>query len=260
MANLPRDQHFRAACLGMSGGAEDKAALLRELVTADRLTVTHDAEIALAGALNGAAGVIVIAGTGSIAYGRNERGEAARAGGWGHIFGDEGGAFDMARHALRAMLREHEGWGPRTALTPALLEAATAADANELLHLWYTPEWPRSRIATLAPVVSRIAEEGDPVARGIVEGCARDLALLAASVRAQLWPEEESGGASATMAPAVSWAGGVFGSTVLLDRFRTLIELGGGVCREPQHGPAIGALLTAWHTAELLVVPEQLTE
>jgi len=248
-ASLARDQRFRAACFGMSGGPEDKAALLAEMAPADRLVVTHDAEIALAGALNGAPGVIVIAGTGLIAFGRNERGETARVAGWGHIFGDEGSAFDIVRQALRAALREHEGWGPRTALTPALLEATATRDAHELLHLWYTVEWPRSRVATLAPLVSRIAEEGDPTAVGIIESAAGSLALLAASARTQLFPE-------AGESPLVSWTGGVFSSPMLRDRFRTLTEVGGARYTEPQHGPALGALLVAWRTAELLVLPE----
>ncbi len=248
-AKLGREQRFRAACLGMSGGPEDKAALLEEMVPADRLVLTHDAEIALAGALNGRAGVIVIAGTGSIAFGRNEQGETARVAGWGHIFGDEGSAFDIVRQSLRAALREHEGWGPRTALTPALLEATATTNAHELLHLWYTHEWPRSRVATLAPMVSRIAEEGDPTAAAIIESAARSLALLAASVRTQLFSEEGE-------SPLVSWTGGVFRSAMLLGRFRMLTELGGAHCVEPQHGPAIGALLVAWRTADLLVLPE----
>jgi N-acetylglucosamine kinase-like BadF-type ATPase len=235
----------------MSGGPEDKSALLREMLAADRLTITHDAEIALAGAVDGGAGVIVIAGTGSIAFGKNSRGETARAGGWGHIFGDEGAAFDIARQALRAMLREYEGWGPRTALTPALLEATAAADAHDLLHLWYKIEWPRSRVAALAPLASRIAEEGDPVAVGILESSARDLAMLAASVREQIQEEDRL---------TVSWMGGVFRSPILLDRFRALVELGGARCAEPRHGPAIGALLMAWRTAELLVLPGPTTE
>jgi N-acetylglucosamine kinase len=235
----------------MSGGPEDKSALLREMVPADRLTITHDAEIALAGAVNGGAGVIVIAGTGSIAFGKNRQGVTARAGGWGHIFGDEGAAFDIARQALRAMLREQEGWGPRTALTPALLEATAAASAHDLLHVWYTIEWPRSRVAALAPLVSRIAEEGDPVAVGILESSARDLAMLAASAREQIQQEDRL---------TVSWTGGVFRSTILLDQFRALVELGGAICSQPRHGPAIGALLMAWRTAELLVLPGKTTE
>jgi N-acetylglucosamine kinase-like BadF-type ATPase len=257
-AGLRREQPFRAACLGMSGGPDDKAGLLAGMVAAEHLTVTHDAEIALAGALNGEPGVIVIAGTGAIAFGRNESGETARAGGWGYIFGDEGGAFGIVREALRAILREHEGWGPRTALTPALLETTGAANANQLLHLWYTPDWPRSRVAALAPLVSRMAEEGDPIARGIMESSARDLALLAGSVRAQLWGDG-IGGSDAKGVP-VSWTGGVFSSGILRERFRTLVELGGGKPVEPVHGAGVGALLIAWRFTGQPIVPERFVD
>src|SRR5277367_6006591 len=208
---------FKAACLGMSGGPDDKSALLRELIDADHLLITHDAAIALAGATGGEPGVIVIAGTGSMAYGQNARGETARAGGWGYIFGDEGGAFDIARQALRAVLREHEGWGGRTALTPALIEAVGASDANEMLHLLYTDAWPRSRVADLARTVDHMAEEGDPTAIGLMQQAAQQLALLIASVRRQLWSDGEP--------VPVSWTGGAFKSTTLLDRFRLLIAL-----------------------------------
>jgi N-acetylglucosamine kinase-like BadF-type ATPase len=236
--------HFRSACLGMSGGPDDKAALLKELIDADHAIVTHDARIALAGATGGKPGVVVIAGTGSIAFGENAAGETARAGGWGYIFGDEGGGFDIARQSLRAVLSEHEGWGPRTALTPALLEATSTGNANETLHQLYTPDWPRSRVAALAPLVDRIAAAGDPVAVAILNSAAHHLAMLAGSVRRQLWPEGE---------PSIlSWAGGVFNSAVLLERFRMLVQLDGSVVASPpEHSPAVGALLIAWKAAGL---------
>jgi len=185
---------------------------------------------------------VAIGGTGSIAFGQNARGETARTGGWGYLFGDEGGAFDIVRQALRAILREHEGWGGRTALTPALAEAASASDANQLLHIFYTPDWPRQRIAGLAEIVDRIAEDGDPVAIGVLHNAARDLALLVGSVRRQLWAEGES--------TRVAWVGGVFRSAALLERFRTLVSLAGNtICEAPRHGPAVGALLLAYRAA-----------
>jgi N-acetylglucosamine kinase-like BadF-type ATPase len=245
--HLPR-WHFRAACLGMSGGPGDKAALLHELIESDHTTITHDAMIALAGATSGEPGIIVIAGTGSMAFGQNLRGESARAGGWGYIFGDEGGAFDIARQALRAVLREHEGWGARTALTPALLESAGATDANEMLHSFYTAAWPRARVADLAKTVSRIAQEGDPIALRLLHQAAQELALLAGSVRRQLWNEAEP--------VVVSWAGGAFQSDPLLERFRMLIALEkDAVCAPPKHGPAAGALILAYKSAGLNVRP-----
>ena len=242
--------HFKAAVLGMSGGPGDKAALLAELIDAERLNVTHDAKIALAGALEGEPGIIVIAGTGSIAYGENAHGEAARAGGWGYIYGDEGGGFDIARQAVRAALREHEGWGPRTALTPAVIELTGATDANDALHRLYTTEWPRSRVAEMAMAVDRIASEGDPLAADILRHAAQQLALLAAAVRRQLWSE---GGLR------IAHVGGAFQSAILLDRFRTLIMLDGDAETEaPRRSPAAGALILAYKLAGLPTIPHPL--
>src|SRR5581483_10624602 len=137
----------RAACLGFSGGAHDKTALVHEAVRAGHYEVSDDAVIALAGATAGAPGIITIAGTGSICLGRNAAGTRARAGGWGYVFGDEGGAFDLTRQAVRAILRVEEGWGTRTALLPMLLAETGAQNANELMHRMYTEEFPRPRIA-----------------------------------------------------------------------------------------------------------------
>ena len=107
--------HFASACLGFSGGPADKEPLLREVLTADRILVTHDARIALSGATAGEPGMIAISGTGSIAFGCGPTGEVARAGGWGFIYGDEGGGFDIVRQALRAALRScspFSRWSP----------------------------------------------------------------------------------------------------------------------------------------------------
>ncbi len=155
---------IESACLGFSGGPADKETLVRELLPSARLVVTNDAVVALAGACAGDPGLITIAGTGSISLGRNGAGRVARAGGWGYIFGDEGGAFDIVRQALRAALRFEEGWGPATRLREILLEATGAADANELMHRFYTAEWPRSRVATFARQVDAAAGSGDEVA------------------------------------------------------------------------------------------------
>jgi N-acetylglucosamine kinase-like BadF-type ATPase len=235
---------FKAACFGMSGGPVDKAGLLHELIESEHWMVTHDAMTALAGATSGEPGIVAIGGTGSIAFAQNARGEIARAGGWGYLFGDEAGAFDIVRQSLRAVLREHEGWGARTALTPALIESGSASDANELLHMLYTPAWPRQRIAGLAQIVNRIAEEGDPTAIGVLQNAARELALMVGSVRRQLWAEGEP--------VRVAWVGGVFRSAILLERFRTLVSLEENTtCEAPKHGPAVGALLLAYRAAGL---------
>ncbi len=107
---------FASACFGFSGGPEDKEVHARNVVRSLKYKITHDSEIALSGATERKPGIIVIAGTGSMAFGRNAAFETARAGGWGYIFGDEGGAFDLTRRALRAALRFEEGWGRPTVL------------------------------------------------------------------------------------------------------------------------------------------------
>ena len=244
---------FRVACAGFSGGPEDKQPLLAEILRSDRLVVTTDAIIALAGATGGEPGVVTIAGTGSIAYGRNAAGKTARAGGWGYIYGDEGAGFDLARQAVRAALRQEEGWGPPTALHALFLEAAGAKSANELLHRFYTTDFPRPRIASFAPLVTRAAAEGDAVARGILIKAASELALLASAVRRRLFQPGET--------VRTAYMGGVFRSTVLRDQFRELIEQEpGNHCAPPLYAPAAGALLEAYRaggiTRSLSNVPD----
>jgi N-acetylglucosamine kinase-like BadF-type ATPase len=242
----PATVRFEAACFGMSGGPDDKREILAATLRVERLVVTNDAVIALAGATRTGQGIITIAGTGSIAFGRNPAGRTARAGGWGHIFGDEGGGFDIARQAVRAALRLEEGWGPPTVLREVLLAATGSETANQMLHRFYTDEWPRSRVATLAQVVDSAAQESDPVALGIIRGAAQHLAMLTGAVREELW--------SAGSPVELAYIGGVFQSRILLENFRTLVELHEGVrCSPPRRGPAEGALREAYRSAGLVL-------
>jgi len=233
---------FEAACFGMSGGPDDKREILAAALRVERLVVTDDAVIALAGAIGTGQGIITIAGTGSIAFGRNPAGRTARAGGWGYIFGDEGGGFDIARQAARAVLRLEEGWGPPTVLRETLLGATGSENANQMLHRFYTGEWPRSRVATLARLVDGAAVEKDAVARAILRGAAQQLAMLAGAVREELW--------APGAALEIAYIGGVFQSRLLLESFRALVELQEGVrCGAPRRSPAEGALREAYRSA-----------
>jgi len=230
---------FESACLGMSGGPDDKQAILAGMLRAEHLMVTTDAAIALAGATATGQGIVAIAGTGSMAFGRNGEGRTARAGGWGYVFGDEGSGFHIARQALRAALRMEEGWGPPTSLRQALLEATGCGNANAALHLFYTAEWPRARVAALAPLADAAAAEGDGVAMAILNRAAVELAMLVAAVRCQLWKPGEG--------VDVAYIGGVFQSGTVLEQFRSLVEMEpGNRCAPPRNGPAEGALLEAY--------------
>jgi len=200
--------------------------------------VTHDALIALSGATCGEPGLITIAGTGSIAFGRNASGKTARAGGWGYVFGDEGGGFYIVRQAVRAALRFEEGWGDPTSLRSMFLDATGEPDINDLLHRFYTPEFPRPRVAAFAKLVDDAAENGDAIALEILNDAARELATIAAAVRSQLFEKAD---------PArVAYIGGVFRSRTVL---ATFTELVGKSVAPPIYGPAAGALLEAYRAA-----------
>jgi N-acetylglucosamine kinase-like BadF-type ATPase len=243
-AGVPADAEFDAAVFGMSGGPADKREVIASLVRARRLEVTDDARIALLGATGGGPGIIVIAGTGSIALGRNAEDRVVRAGGWGYIFGDEGSGFDIVRQALRAALRAEEGWGPKTSLADRLKAATGAATANDVLHLFYMRGWPRDRVATLAPLVEQAALEGDAVARTVLQQAAQQLSTLAGSVRSQLFPKGSP--------VFVATVGGVFQCKMLAEFFRLLAELEpGGSVGPPRRDPACGALLAALRQAGL---------
>ena len=243
-AGLAPGPEFDAAVFGMSGGPRDKRDLIASLIRTRRLEVTDDARIALLGASGGGPGIIVIAGTGSIALGCNAEGRIVRAGGWGYIFGDEGSGFDLVRQALRASLRHEEGWGPPTTLTARLLQATGAASANDALHCFYTRDWPRDRVATLAPLVEQAALAADAVARSLLQQAAQQLSALAAAVRTQLFPK-----GSPVFTATV---GGMFQCKMLAEFFRLLVELEPGCSvGPPRHDPASGALLAAGQLAGL---------
>jgi N-acetylglucosamine kinase-like BadF-type ATPase len=234
---------FASACLGFSGGPAEKQSIVRQILGSDRILVTDDASIALSGALAGEPGIVIIAGTGSIAFGRNGEGRTARAGGWGYLFGDEGGGFWMVREALRAALRWEEGWGSPTALRAILLDSTGARNINDLMHRCYTPQFPRPRVASLALLVNYAAENGDPMAQKILGEAARELAQLARAVGSQLFNPQEP--------VRCAYAGGVFHSRTLLTSFREALDRGpdpgpGLVATAPVHDPAVGALLEAY--------------
>lgn len=228
---------FRSACLGFSGGPEDKESYARDLIRSSKYKITHDAEIALSGATAGEPGIIIIAGTGSMAFGRNAKNQTARAGGWGFVFGDEGGAFDLTRRALRAALQFEEGWGPSTILRDALLAATGAPTANHLLHRFYTTDYSRTGIAAFAPLVTQAAEDGDAIALEILECAAERLAWFVEGVYRNLFTNESV---------PVAHIGGVFRSAPLRASFADAILKSIG-CRvgPPRLGPAAGAVLEA---------------
>jgi N-acetylglucosamine kinase-like BadF-type ATPase len=138
--------------------------------------------IALVAGVDDDPGVVIIAGTGSIAYGRDAAGRTARAGGWGYLLGDEGGGFWIGRAALSAVVRHFDGRGPATLLTELVLEEMKLSSPTELIHAIYDHGLPRRSIAGMASVVQRAHEAGDAVASEILDRAATELTSAAASV------------------------------------------------------------------------------
>lgn len=177
------DTPFRAAWIGLAGvdRPNDRDRLLPHLKTlAGVVRLTNDAELALT-ALDGAAGVAVIAGTGSIAVGRDARGTMARSSGWGHIIGDEGSGYELGRLALKAAARASDSRGPQTALLPAVMAEWQLPRADAMIDRVY-PDGDKGLIARLSALVFAAAREGDAVARAIVREGAAELALAALAV------------------------------------------------------------------------------
>jgi glucosamine kinase len=186
-------RQIRAMCIGSSGaGRPEIAAKIRAMVgeldpqlSASRIVVVGDTVIALEAAFGAGPGVIAIAGTGSVAFGRDAAGRTARAGGWGFAVSDEGSGQWIGRQAVSAVLRARDRQ-QETALTSLILEAWKLVDLEALVRRANTtppPEFPR-----LFPVVLRAAENGDLVARELLVRAGEELAGLAAIVLRRIAP------------------------------------------------------------------------
>ncbi|MCK4272898.1 ATPase [bacterium] len=170
------------AGVGRPGEPERVAVLVKGLKIAREVVVDHDAMIALVGALGDQPGLIVIAGTGSIALGRNAAGRRARAGGWGYMLGDEGSGFFIARRALIAVLKAHDGRGRETALQEKILNRLHLTGPEQIIPLVYGRPMSHNEMATLAPLVFDAARDGDPLAAQILDLAGRELGLMAGAV------------------------------------------------------------------------------
>jgi N-acetylglucosamine kinase-like BadF-type ATPase len=171
-----------AAVAGAAGcdtesGRSRMADLLRPLLPGARVEVVHDTRLVLAAAgLD--AGIVLIAGTGSVAWGRTPSGEEARAGGWGHLLGDEGGGYWVAREAIRRALAEYDRGEPPGPSARVLLDATGAADPLELTAVFHADRAPERWAA-----LSHALLEADPA---LVGAAATALAAMAATVAGRL--------------------------------------------------------------------------
>ncbi len=212
--------------------ADALAALIRPHTPGADITVVHDSRLLLA-AGHAQIGVAVIAGTGSAAWGTNDDGEEARAGGWGYLLGDEGSGYWLAREAVRYSLhRMNLGLEPDS-LTEALLESTGLAAPNELIAHFHAASTGRRYWAQQARVVVEAADAGHAGAAFMVESAANDLARMAAQVARQLGID----------GPVILGSGLGMNVRRLQDGFRAaLVELGLEDVRVLDRDPVFGTI------------------
>jgi N-acetylglucosamine kinase-like BadF-type ATPase len=231
--------------LGVAGaGRTGRGKLLNLLAAtglAQHVVATHDAEAALWGAFPSGQGIIVIAGTGTVAYGRDGLGGEAQVGGWGREIDDVGGAWWAGGQVLRAVARAHDGRGPATKLTELVLHATACCGPEDLINWAREPTRTPREIAELALLVEEAASQGDAVAFGIIQEAAHALAELAGACDRRLAGTPESWG--------VALVGGLAAASPILRQ--TFIEalrcLAPDLQPKPPAMPAVlGAILRLW--------------
>jgi glucosamine kinase len=213
-------QAINRVCIGISGASVAGTVawveqVIRELVPGE-VKVIGDDVIAHRAAFGAMPGVLVIAGTGSIAYGRNEKGETARAGGWGPTVSDEGSAFWIGREAVAAALREHD-LARSDGLLATVVKCWGISSVEDVVRIVNVDPGPH--FAELAIAVAEVAEKGHAAAQAIISRAGRELAGLAATVITRLWPPKAM--------VRVAMAGGVLqGSGLVRRAFQDSIQAG----------------------------------
>jgi glucosamine kinase len=238
-ARLDPRARFDAIVAGISGFDDGSAPAPDLTARTASLRVVHDTEIAHAGALGGAAGIVVVAGTGSVALGNDDSAPArfVRAGGWGYFFGDEGSALWIARRALRrAMLRTDRG--EPSALVARALAFFGANAMRAIQHGFAHGEIGRPALAAFSSEVLASAAAGDPDASEVYAAAIQALADLAALVDRRLAP---------AALRLVSGSGGLFSDAAFARSFGVAVQsaLPHAKLVAPAFEPALGALARA---------------
>lgn len=241
------------AALGIAGVASDtERASVRSalaplsLAPPDRIEITHDMRVALAGAFVGKPGIVLIAGTGSCCYGCGTDGREWRAGGWGGRLDDGGGATGLGVDAIRAVIHAGDGRGPPTVLSDLVLNALGVSDLRGVLGVVESSGY-RSEVAKLAPLVVAAAGEGDAAAVGIVGGAAEALVGMLVAVARGIGWLEEMGPVPVSLLGGVLESGGVVADELCRRLNGSDAPLGSGAweVRPARLPPVLGAVLIA---------------
>lgn len=248
-------QNIEVVCMGLTGaGREDDAQKIKNAVLEywqknyssqiKNLIVTSDARIALEGAFSGRPGIILIAGTGSIIFGKDRTGQLYRVGGFGRYIGDEGGGYSIGRLGLQAVAKSLDGRGPETKLLNILRENFGINSAEDLINKVYKENLD---FASIAPYVIQCAEEGDEACREILRKEAEELVLHIKAIKDKI----------KVRTVYISFLGGLLsGENYYSKLLRKIIlqKVEGVNVILPEHPPAYGAVLLAMDAIETEVM------
>lgn len=234
---LTETGNCRALCIGASGITNGRVSDCVEKVlgkTGIPYKLLGDFEIAHTGALDGKEGIILIAGTGSVCYGKNKDGKTAMAGGWGHLIGDAGSGYGIGRDALSAVARIYDGYGEPTILKDMIAGEFGLDTPEKIVSYVYSKD--KSAIAAFSPLVDKAFSKGDAVATQIIRSNAESLAQLVKAVASRL------GFSSCD----VALLGGLMENpTALKEKAEALLTSSGFHCIRPVHTAAEGAVMEA---------------
>lgn len=244
-------QNIEVVCMGLTGaGREEDAEKIRTAVLdywkknysskIKSLIVTSDARIALEGAFSGRPGIILIAGTGSIIFGKDRAGTLYRVGGFGRYIGDEGGGYSIGRLGLQAVAKSLDGRGPETKLFSILQQQFGINNAEDLINKVYKENLD---FATIAPYVIQCAEEGDEACREILRKEAEELVLHIKAIKDKI----------KVRTVYISFLGGLLSAENYYSKLlrKIILQKVEGVnVILPEHPPAYGAVLLAMDAIE----------
>ena len=249
MAKLPLSSVAFAYC-GIAGSDHPahRGGMVQSLLPLfprSNFTIDSDTRIALTGAIGFGMGIVVISGTGSVAFGRNALGKEARAGGWGPTLGDEGSGYSIGRRGLAAIVRAFDGRGPATIMTDLLCNAYAKCEPDELPQFVYAPTTRADDIALYVRMVMEAARKGDAVASSLFQSEGYELGKTVVAVARKLGLLEESF--------PISYIGGAFHAGDLLLRPMIEVVLAAAPLARlepPKDSPVMGAARLAMRSAE----------
>lgn len=234
-----------AIVLGTTGGGRRNDAELlenqiikdstKEGFTINKIRIESDARIALEGAFSGKPGSILIAGTGSIMFGKDAEGQIHRVGGFGRFIGDEGSGYRIGRKGLNAVAREYDGRRKSTKITDLLAQEFSISSPEELITEVYRNNF---NIASVAPLVFNAAESGDKIAQRILENEADELLLHITAMKSKLKVENLKVSLIGSLLTTANYFSYLFNEKVVRNFNDVQIK-------EAEHSPEFGAALMA---------------